>query len=409
VLGSSFLKNVYSIFQYPDNNGRARWQPTVGLISLTNASVASQDFYAVRVQRQSLSDVSSNHQSGVGASNPTSTDTGSQASADNLEGRKVLSTAMIAGISVAALFVFAVAVFCAWWFWLRRRFGKDGTVDYPAAGGRSWSHDGATGSAMSLRSKKHQRAQRQRSMIEGYGGEDYEDSWLSTTEGGDSIRLGYIPEELELEDLATRGVGDESLSLTSVQGLSSSRRDGAANGTTDEGELLGDEQTRSTTASATGPATAGGKRRTLSSSPVARSLSLIDGEDNVITPRRMSAYGQAFTLPTSSSSWSMAGPFPSPAGNRSSSGRLDSSPLYDIRSSDYFDIPPAETTASGALRRGRESSTLSGAVSEDSGRHKRDGSRSSGVGRGVSPGRLDSSVLGGTVVEEPEDCGRNGH
>jgi len=403
VLGSSFLKNVYSIFQYPDNVGRSKWQPTVGLISLTNASVASQDFYAVRVQRQSLSDVSANHQSGVGPSNPTSSGTGAQTSADRLEGRKVLSSAVIAGISVGALFLFAAAVFCAWWFWLRRRFGKDGTVEYPAASGRLRSSDEATGSAMSLRSKKHQRAQRQRSMIEGYGGEEYEDSWLSTTEGGDSIRLGYIPEELELEDLAARGVGDESMSVKSTREPSPMRRSRTSELVEDEGEVFGDGQARTAADAGAVPAVRDGQQRRDSSASTARTLSLAAYQDAAVGQRSPSR--QPLALPTSSSSWSMSGPFPSPAGNRLSSARLDSSPMYDIRSSDYFDITPAEVAASSAYRRGRERSRSSGGLGEGYPRHT---SRSGGAGRGTSPGQMDGGVLSGTVLEEPENGSGNG-
>lgn len=383
VLGSSFLKNVYSIFQYPDNVGRGTWQPTVGLISLTNASVASQDFYAVRVQRQSLSDVSSDHQSGVGVSNPASTDTGTQASADSLQSKKVLSSAGIAGISVAALFVFAAAVFCAWWFWLRRRFGKDGTVDYSAAGGRLRTDDAAGGSAMSLRSKKHQRAQRQRSMIEGYGGEDYEDSWLSTTEGGDSIRLGYIPEELEMEDLAAQGMCNEAMSVKSERDISEARRSVANTQATDEGEIFGDERVIANTAPVIDPANATGQRRRESSASTARTLSLGGYQDAAVG--RRSPARQASALPSSGSSWSMSGPFPSPAGNRSSSARLDSSPMYDIRSSDYFDITPTATTVGGTQRRGRERSRSNGELVESRPRDPKETRRSGGMDNKASP------------------------
>lgn len=297
VLGSSFLKNVYSIFQYPDNLGRGTWQPTVGMISLTNATVASQDFYAVRVERQSLSSVSSDHSDGVGAANPSATNTGSHSNASGPEGRKVLSSAMIAGISVLALFVFAVALFCAWWFWLRRRFGKDGRVEYPdltAGDSRSTRGHSAALSTSSSRNKKHDAAQRQKSMIEGYS--DYDDSWVSTTEGADSIRLGYLPEVLEEHD-----------------------------------DLGGHGMPASSSSSARNPSP---RRKVEPADPVPRDSPSITHTTLIDDTLDSTRYPSAYAYPTSS--WSMSGPFPT--SGRQSISRPDASPMYDIRSSDYFDV-----------------------------------------------------------------------
>ena len=363
ILGSSFLKNVYSIFQYPDNNGRRTWQPTVGMISLTNASVASQDFYAVRVQRQSLADVSSNHKSGVGASNPTATETSAvQNPITGATSSKGVSTAVIAGVSVLALFVFAAGAFCAWWFWLRRRFGKDGKVEFLNSNPRDPRGHRSTLSASSLRSKKHNAALRQKSMMEGLS--DYEDSWVSTTEGGDSIRLGCMPEVAEEDDdRMGMGMGQRS------SRASSSRHGSPARGA-DEKDLvdLEDEEAEELKAMPeAGPRASSSRRRDLSPS-ASKTLSFAtDTSDST-------RYPSSYTYPRSSSNWSMSGPFPSPA--RQSSMRPDASPMYDIRSSDYF--------AAAGNSTGRESSRhgVAGADKRESGLPTGES------GRGISPGRL---------------------
>jgi len=336
ILGSSFLKNVYSIYQYPDNIARSTWQPTVGLISLTNASVASQDFYAVRVQRQSLADVSSNHKTGVGAANPTATETSAVLSpSTGSTSRKGLSTAVIAGVSVLALFVFAAGIFCAWWFWLRRRLGKDGKMGYADNAG---SGHRPTLSTSSLRSKKHDAAQRQKSMVEGYS--DYEDSWVSTTEGGDSIRLGYLPEVAEEDDMA---IGPRS-------SRASSSRLEKGPGDTDLVDLEAEEEEVKPLPETT-PRAGTSKRRDLSPS-ANRTLSL--ATDSPDSTRYPSSYG----YPHSSSNWNMSGPFPSPA--RQSLLRPDTSPMYDIRSSDYFTVGTTKERRPSVASIDKRDSTPSG-------------------------------------------------
>ena len=374
ILGSSFLKNVYSIYQYPDNPGRGTWQPTVGMVSLTNASVASEDFYAVRVQRQSLTDVSSNHNTGVGASNPSSTSTAHQ-SADNAESKKVLSSAMIAGISVAALFIFAAGVFCAWWFWLRRRFGKNGKVIYAEPAERGSGHR-TTPSASSGRNRKHDAAQRQKSMVEGYS--DYEDSWVSTTEGGESIRLGYLPEVVE-EDNPHADVGPRSSGASSSRNSSPRRRSDF----TDVEDMETEDELRDDVNPFDSPDAGVNKARRGSSA--SRSISMAR-DDDLGLPRHTSVYGYP------GSTWSMSGPFPSP--NRTSSIRPDTSPMYDIRSSDYFTV---DTPASG--KEGRRGSFTNGSGSTG----KRDSSANGARGR--SPGKKNG-ILDDTLVEEPvEEAG----
>jgi hypothetical protein len=84
-------------------------------------------------------------------------------------------------------------------------------------------------------------------------------------------------------------------------------------------------------------------------SSASRSISMAR-DDDLGLPRHTSVYGYP------GSTWSMSGPFPSP--NRTSSIRPDTSPMYDIRSSDYFTV---DTPASG--KEGRRGSFTNGSGS----------------------------------------------
>ena len=321
ILGSSFLKNVYSIYQYPDQVRSTRWQPTIGLIPLTNASIASSDFYAVRTNRQSLRSVSSDeaNTTGPGPWNPTT----SPATEGSSGGKKVASTAVIIGCSVVGFFVLAAAAFAAWWFWLRRRHGSTGVVDYDRKS-RSEVNSGFDSdySGSTSRAKKHEGAKRQRSMIEGYSDYEGDSSWVSET--GDSIRLGHIPEVAEDDE-------DESKARPSADtGHSSSSRVLDHTSLIDEplalAPVIGDRDRSQ-------PST--GRR---DSSPSAR-LSL--------APQGRTSYAQSGPYPSlpksataRSLSVSMSGPFPSTNNLAAQANRRpDVSPMYDINTSDYFKVP----------------------------------------------------------------------
>ncbi|WVW81569.1 hypothetical protein I302_103564 [Kwoniella bestiolae CBS 10118] len=421
ILGSSFMKNVYSIFQYPDTNKQKTWQPTVGLISLTNASIASQDFYAVRVQRQSLASVSSDQQVNNGGS---PTNPGSQPSHGAAE-KKVVNTTVIAVVSVVGFFVLAAAAFCAWWFWLRRKFGAAGVVTYRSAPERPKPAGYKSDSSFSsLRNKKHTSTQRQKSMVEGFSGSEYEgDSWMSTTEGNDSIRLGYLPEVAE-ED-------DDDARRTRAADKRSSRGSTLGGGITEDPEeyaLIDMNDPSSPTpalAPALAPAIAPGRVRTRSPPPPlphgpsaghhhtdSADLDLPNSASSETIPLASAPYPSTVPpppppqqksrkpsitmsgpFPSSTSmsgpfpsSTAMSGPFPSPGNNNRHSMRPDISPMYDIRTSDYFSVPPVNS-------RGRE--------------HRR-GSSGGGEGRRESSGRRRSSPSKGPrgiegVQEEGEE------
>ncbi|ODN97025.1 hypothetical protein I350_08003 [Cryptococcus amylolentus CBS 6273] len=404
VLGSAFMKNVYSIFKYPDTKKHVTWQPTVGLIPLTNASIASQDFYSVRVLHESLSTVSTTqaiNAGGSGVYNPGSgTGSGSAES-----GKKASSTAIIAASSVGGFFVLGVVAFCAWWFFLRRKFGATGSVPTPDFKRRpSTSGHKSDHSMSTLRSKKHDYTNRQKSMIDGYKDWD-DDEWVSGTEGADSIRLGYIPEALEEGDDEGRqtraGVARSSRSLT-VRSSTDRSRSIAEDPGMEEAALVDHMDPKSPTTPFAGPLPESPQalRRTLSDAasrhgptePTAPpSDSFPFHPSNGPYPSPIPIH-QSASSHSKSPSMSMSGPFPSSPGPtgmaRYSTMRLDSSPMYDIRTSDYFTIAPAPSTA----QRGRRGS--SGALGGEGAGHRR-----------ASPSKASGKVFFEESVKEESEGG----
>lgn len=147
----------------------------VGMLSLTNMTAAGQEFYDVRVQHSS-------YPGQVTTTGSTPTKTADAASSQT--GHQVLSGGIIALAVVLGFVGVAAGLFCAWFFWLRKKHGLKGV---PVLAGRqrgrkgtSASADGTDGSMgvadhMELtaagsvrRSKKYRDMQRQKSMIDGY-------------------------------------------------------------------------------------------------------------------------------------------------------------------------------------------------------------------------------------------------
>ncbi|WVQ76421.1 hypothetical protein IAR50_006088 [Cryptococcus sp. DSM 104548] len=408
ILGSAFMKNVYSIFKYPDTKKDVTWQPTVGLVPLTNASIASQDFYAVRVLHESLSIVSTTQATNAGGSGVYNPGTGAVA---GTSGKKASNTAIIAASSVAGFFVFAVVAFCAWWFFLRRKFGATGSVPIRSFKRRPSATDHKSDHSMStLRTQKHDYTNRQKSIIDGY--KDYDDDeWVSGTEGGDSIRLGYIPEALEEgadEERQTR-MARSSRSTTGRSSLDHSRSIPEEPGM-DEAALVDHVDPQSPATPFADPVLGSPQalRRTLSNTsrhgprpPLVSSPSMItDGN----TPQSDSfpfhpsdgPYPSPIPSHGKSPSMSMSGPFPSPPTSgptgmaRYSTMRLNSSPMYDIRTSDYFTIAPVPASA----QRGRRGS--SGLVAGEA----------AGTGhRRASPSKASGKVFFEDPVKEESDNG----
>lgn len=196
VLGSSFMRNVYSVFRYPDQSkSGSSWRPSVGMVSLMNQSTGSVDFYAVRNDHKALSAISEGRWDGERGV--------PDAGATPAQQHRVVSTAVIAACSVIGFFVLAAAAFCAWWFCMRRRMGAAGRVDYSLADPAPREPDR---SDTTLRSSKHRNTLRQKSMVDGFSDADVE-SWKTMTEGG-SIQLSSLREVREDDDRAhalTRG------------------------------------------------------------------------------------------------------------------------------------------------------------------------------------------------------------
>jgi hypothetical protein len=251
------------------------------------------------------------------------------------------STAVIVGCSIVGFFVLAAAAFAAWWFWLRRRHGSSGVVEYKRKSRSGDSNHDSDYSGSTTRAKKHQHSQRQKSLIEGYSDFEGDSSWVSET--GDSIRLGYIPEVAEdgEEESKARPAADMDSHPSQTRVLDDAQ-------TSDEPVVMPvAESSRERESSPTG-------RR--GSSPSARFT---------LAPQVRASHAQSGpypSLPKSSTarslSVSMNGPFPSSQGNGLPANRRpDASPMYDINTSDYFQVPPARGRAPRGASGSRERDT----------------------------------------------------
>lgn len=386
VFGSSFLKNVYTVFSYPDQARNGLWQPQVGLIGLTNASLASEDFYAVRTLRQSLASVSSQGPFIGDSSSPSSPS--STPSATSGGGSVVNTTAIVAG-SVVGFFVLAAFAFCAWWFFLKRKYGAAGYPSRKRANGEPGTPESESAAKLAVlgglagRSKKHQEVYRQKSMIEGYS--DYEgDSW---TEGADSLALGYMPEVAEdggrMEGARGRREGSAGSSLrtsrlvTAVTAAELEKEVGEGADVDGRTPIQGGGQgiqptstrSRSIGRSSSRPRHPDLPRPTFAGMPSNDDVSptLYDITVPPI-PASLSQNSQATAsgpvpLPRGrprdtarTMSISMSGPFPSTTANgmagRHRQSEIETSPMYEIRSSDYFDIGDAGPRRGSAGRGG---------------------------------------------------------
>ncbi|KAJ9093685.1 hypothetical protein QFC21_006281 [Naganishia friedmannii] len=169
--------DVYSIYTYPSSYANTNsWLPMVGMLSLTNMTAAGQEFYDVRVQH-------STYPGQVTTTGSTPTRTADAAASQT--GHQVLSGGIIALAVVLGFVGIAAGLFCAWFFWLRKKYGLTGVPVLAGRRGRkgtTGSIDGtdgsmggtdhleltAGGSGVGRRSKKYRDMQRQKSMIDGY-------------------------------------------------------------------------------------------------------------------------------------------------------------------------------------------------------------------------------------------------
>lgn len=110
ILGVPFMRNVYTVMAYeqPDANGtfdasvQFGTQPTLGLLGLTNATLAMQEFDQVRVLKQPLGSGSSQHATSDSSGAPFSI------------GVKIL-------IGLAGFFALCLVLFALRWFFARKR------------------------------------------------------------------------------------------------------------------------------------------------------------------------------------------------------------------------------------------------------------------------------------------------
>jgi hypothetical protein len=113
ILGVPFLRNVYTVMAYdaPDAHGvfpanqNTAIQPQVGLLSLTNASQAMQEFHNVRVLNQPLSSGNSSTPAAATSS-------------------RKLSVGVDVLLALLSIIVACVALFGLRWFYVRRRLRK---------------------------------------------------------------------------------------------------------------------------------------------------------------------------------------------------------------------------------------------------------------------------------------------
>jgi len=114
ILGVAFLRNVYTVMAYdvpdahgvfPANKNSANLQPRVGLLSLTNATRAMQEFHDVRVLNKPLS-------SGNSSSSTSSTSS------------RKLSVGVDVLLALLSVIVACVALFGLRWFYVRRQLRK---------------------------------------------------------------------------------------------------------------------------------------------------------------------------------------------------------------------------------------------------------------------------------------------
>ncbi|KAI9510161.1 aspartic peptidase domain-containing protein [Russula earlei] len=130
ILGAAFMRNVYTVMSYdvpdafgmfPNNsNPTAPLQPRVGFLSLTNATLAMEQFYSVRVLNQPAS--SGN------ASSPTST-SGQVLSSDHNK----LGVGVVVLLALVAVIGACVSLFGLRWFLVRRQFRRSPPINIDAA------------------------------------------------------------------------------------------------------------------------------------------------------------------------------------------------------------------------------------------------------------------------------------
>lgn len=129
VLGVPFMRSTYTVMAYdqPDSEGRfpnmtasaAIIRPRLGLMGLTDPTVALQEFNTVRVMNQPLSP-GSNQANGGGSSSGSGSGSGSTST----QGGKKLSVGIEVLIGILGFFGLCFLLFGARWLYARRAYYK---------------------------------------------------------------------------------------------------------------------------------------------------------------------------------------------------------------------------------------------------------------------------------------------
>ncbi|CAE6470311.1 unnamed protein product [Rhizoctonia solani] len=130
VLGTAFMRNVYTVLQYDSSKPGVAMgsydpsiaRPQLGLMSLTSWQTALNDFYRVRILKQPLESDSSGPSSG--SSGGSGSSSGVNGLPGTVEKSKKLSAGIIALIGILAFFGIAAALFGARWWMMNRRWKR---------------------------------------------------------------------------------------------------------------------------------------------------------------------------------------------------------------------------------------------------------------------------------------------
>ncbi|KAH7334771.1 aspartic peptidase domain-containing protein [Rhizoctonia solani] len=130
VLGSAFMRNVYTVLQYDSSKPGAAMgnydpstaRPQLGLMSLTSWQTALDDFYRVRILNEPLESGTSG--SGSGSSGGGSSSGNSNGLPGTAEKNKKLGVGIIALIGILAFFAIAATLFGARWWMMQRRWKR---------------------------------------------------------------------------------------------------------------------------------------------------------------------------------------------------------------------------------------------------------------------------------------------
>lgn len=213
ILGVPFLRSVYMVmaYQLPDSNGiisngsadANTIAPRLGLLNLTNPTIALEEFNTVRVDNEPLS-------SSPSASNSSSS---GGSSSSNSSGSK-LSPGLDALFAILGFFGLCALLFVARWIVLRRKYRGEGDNVDPPLQEDDWETD----------------AKRRRSGKRDYG----EDGGIMLDELGlvrtGSLRLSHAPSE---DTQKTLGGG----SFTSYKDLKAARGSWMGVPAVDDGDL----------------------------------------------------------------------------------------------------------------------------------------------------------------------------